>query len=126
VTAVDSWLIARCENFDEEADAPCPGWLRFGWGQSDAPCSTCGSRCGIAVARWERVEGGASSVREEWAVWDPTHTSNPNDEAARARRVRDQAGAEDYIAGTVQRSRIARRVVTYGPWTAVAGGELAT
>jgi hypothetical protein len=52
-------LIARCENYDEEKDAPCPGLLRFRWGMSEAACDLCGGWCGVAVARWERVASAA-------------------------------------------------------------------
>lgn len=54
--AIEAVLVARCENVTEPDGTPCPGRLRYHWGQSDAACDTCGGRCGIAVANWERVE----------------------------------------------------------------------
>lgn len=51
-------LVARCKNHREDLDEPCTGRIRFRWGQSQAACDTCGGYCGIAVAAWERVEGG--------------------------------------------------------------------
>ncbi|TYP82050.1 hypothetical protein [Blastococcus xanthinilyticus] len=52
-------LVARCENStwtDDGAEVFCRGQLRFTWGQSQAPCSTCGAWCGVAVADWTAVE----------------------------------------------------------------------
>jgi len=48
-------LVAACENVVETTGARCTGRIRYRWGQSDAPCDTCGGRCGIAVAAWTEV-----------------------------------------------------------------------
>jgi hypothetical protein len=50
-------LVARCDNYREDVDQACHGEIRFRWGMSQSgPCDVCGSRCGVAVAAWERVE----------------------------------------------------------------------
>lgn len=55
-------LVARCENYREDVDAPCAGRIRYRWGQTQAACDTCGGYCGVAVAAWERVEPAAPAV----------------------------------------------------------------
>jgi uncharacterized protein YuzE len=63
-------------------------------------------------------------VRGEWAAWDPTHTNDPNDEAARTRRLKDKADAEDYVLmPAARRNRIAYRSVTYSRWVGLPGME---
>lgn len=58
-------LVARCENVSEPDGVPCSGHLRYRWGQSDAPCDTCGGRCGIAVAAWVRVDGTPQPAEQD-------------------------------------------------------------
>lgn len=57
LVTVPPTLVARCSNYPEPdaGRTRCPGRLRFRWGQSEAPCDTCGARCGVAVADWVEV-----------------------------------------------------------------------
>jgi len=41
---------ARCNNYREDLDRSCDGALHFRPGDLDAPCDTCGARCGRMVA----------------------------------------------------------------------------
>lgn len=61
-SGADRVLVAACENYREDLDQPCTGLARYRWGQIEAPCDTCGGRCGIAVAAWLRVERPASGA----------------------------------------------------------------
>jgi hypothetical protein len=92
-------LVARCERYREDLDAPCTGRIRFRWGQSQAACGTCGAYCGVAVAAWERVEQPAPTARETAAddgiYWDlrPGHYR----QAARETAADELAEAETHL-----------------------------
>lgn len=69
-SGADRVLLAACEGVSEPDGTPCTGLARYRWGQIEAPCDTCGGRCGIAVAAWLRVERADQPGRDVAAEID--------------------------------------------------------
>jgi hypothetical protein len=62
--------IARCDNYREDLDQPCDGRLHFKPGDIEAPCDTCGARCGYLVAKYLNGRSGWRESREKYWYHD--------------------------------------------------------
>jgi hypothetical protein len=56
--------IARCDNYREDLDEACTGRLHFQPDDLEAPCDTCGARCGRLVASYLNGDDAWRESRE--------------------------------------------------------------